>query len=528
MADTNHWTQGANGYDVTCEDNGKGTFTLRYCTYDSEDIWHASDFLRELNVYVICGDYKVKLYQHWGDHEDSDDYHTHHDNALNPLAGGYRGNSYQATSDLGYFTLNWGYSDSGSAYYTWVKITLPQYLWGAYTVNLTGQWYREQNDSNPIKFDISFNKDAGNPRFDYNSINFVPTIDPSADKITASFTNLPIVRYVTTKVTLKTTNGSTQEFTASNATQSFVYNLPNGEDITKALSMTADVSFLFGTKKTFNRNPITKNTEPFANATNAEASFNPVDRTVELKWDVENEPSAEMINILRRKGSGAWTLIESYGIPSGSTSSTHSRTYVDKTAKDETNPLTYGEEFEYKIAYTRKSWGTISGDANWKGIATTKVKTDKAIAIDLNTERAKSGVKLTWTIPFNLTLDGCNINIYRKGPTDSSFSLIATIKHTQEKGEYEDNNITGSFDYYIELDAKGTWYDTKFKSDTKNGVTIDFSAVSELRASKGDFAGRVHLEWDMKNATNPDGSINRTTYKLYRKSCETDDAKETQ
>ena len=238
VADTNHWKQGESGYDVTCT-AGNGYFTLRYCTYDTEGaLAKKDDFLRTLQVKLEFNEQKIDLFSQVTFHEDDDRFSGYSLSTINTSPGGHHGYVTSDTKDINDYGFKWEYenlNNNDDVFYTKVTVTLPKYLWGKFKVILSGYWYFQNDDDNPLKYNISFdNLDAGNPRFDYNSITFVPTIDPYADKITAAFTNLPNIKYVTTKVMLKSSKGASQEFTASNSTQSFVYDLPSSENITES------------------------------------------------------------------------------------------------------------------------------------------------------------------------------------------------------------------------------------------------------------------------------------------------------
>ena len=499
---------------VEVTSDGTNRVKVKYLTYDFDNI---DDSLYELSIYVVGeSEESERVLTHNGAREDCDD-------GEHKFNGGYGNDAdYTSRHNRAFNIEQMAKIASGDQRYREFVIVIPQCFYGYCKLRFKGIFNYSTGMSDLLHFDFTKEIRLG----EHQPLD--PTIQsfclPKPSQLQVTVANPPQWESCNTDVTITLTQGSAQVsktfYYGPTETPITQYNMDLTADMDISQSFKAEAIYrIWRRSEGAELGPTTvdlkyKTKGNFAGFTCAEdpkAQFYLNDCETEVLWTPRNlnANQADFVSIFYRMAGGSWK-------PLATKLDRDTNKYLH-TQADATTGILPEKTYEYKIVYGRNDWGEPSVSNNWGGIAVTEAVSTATSGMTprLTASREPGAIRLDWEIPNSQELldNNCDIIIQRAISTATRFTDVATVKYEKGgNGTYVDA-ISGAYKYKVVLVSKNTWYAKNYTSNEAEAMSIDATSIKSLRATKGEYAGRVHVEWNAN-------VVNKATYSVLRRSLE--------
>ena len=507
------------GPNLNVRNSASGIIEVDFLTYDDRSSESASlsrydRFLTDMEIYVTCGGIEMIVYQHSGGYRKWDGYTQDRYGADKSLCGA-KAERLKTWCDDGH-------------YYKRIKLTLPNYIWGkSVQFRYKGVYryrYNKDTDDEKCVFDYqSEHFNTGDVRFNVDPKISSAGYAPKAQTLTVTLDDLPNLDAANNipkaEVVLSVNGENPQTYDVTQYSKHSLEYSPKGLDCSKDVTLKAEVKVTYGTNKW--SKSIEKTVQRIASPTIVRTEYNTINRFVAIAFtptlvDVQN--GANMYGVYRKDKNGSeWSMV-GYG-------------YLYENGNEEVvkdyghdSPLESNKQYDYRVQFYRSCWNReITDTSELPCQDNVTVSTAPKLDMSLTGEVEDHKVHLSWSVPHHPDFNGCKVEIYREG---GSAPIHSETYFNRSTGSWIDEGndlgtgepMSGVFKYYFKLTAHDTWYKTDFTSDVLTVNIVDAATIKRFKASQGDYAGKVRLEWDVKNylAMN-ESEPRKTTYNLLRR-----------
>lgn len=240
----------------------------------------------------------------------------------------------------------------------------------------------------------------------------------------------------------------------------------------------------------------------FMYPSNLTLTQNKWNRSVELKWTINNKDS-------NHNTDGGWLIFRRKKGETGYRLVTSSRLSKDNSSYTDTN-LDAGAEYTYWVTFAPNSYGTVSEPI------LTKLTTSKSFTHDnkfsfasMNADLSdgeNGGITLSWTP--EKTGSDVLFYIQRWNETSGQWQNLKDVGQTGTT--YIDNDVTSWKEYKYRI--KTSYWGLDFYSEEKTITYALMTKVKEFTASQGTYSNMVKLNWNVTVLSEGD-----TRFVVYRK-----------
>jgi hypothetical protein len=230
---------------------------------------------------------------------------------------------------------------------------------------------------------------------------------------------------------------------------------------------------------------------------NFEPEFNSTNRTIQLKWDIENAPAANYID-------DKFRIDVTKTLGGNTTTSYHEISYTGGTTNySQSITVEEGAEATYSFQLYRT---TTKDSASWKANYTQAINNYTVNTIHARPTNAQVTLSsdkrtgtVSWDISGNVWSSGSRFIISRINVTSGASEDITLSKSDFEKEAYIDDLIRICNEYKYKLFIiPNESYGSVAPIYTESIIPTEIGSIKNISASKGYYSDRVQINWDIE------------------------------
>ena len=240
----------------------------------------------------------------------------------------------------------------------------------------------------------------------------------------------------------------------------------------------------------------------FMYPSNLTLTQNKWNRSVELKWTINNNDS-------NHNTDGGWLIFRRKKGETGYRLVTSSRLSKDNSSYTDTE-LDAGAEYTYWVTFAPNSYGSMSEPINSKLTTSNYFTHDNKFSFaSMNADLSdgeNGGITLSWTPEKT----GSDVLFYIQRWNETSGQWLNLKDVGQTATTYIDNDVTSWKEYKYRI--KTSYWGLDFYSEEKTITYALMTKVKEFKASQGTYSNMVKLNWNVTVLSEGD-----TRFVVYRK-----------